>query len=103
MAYKKNYKLRKTKKSYTAEERFLYHCKRSRAPGKFNIKFGGAKHSYSDGFREAFGGINNESGTRAEFGNKSGNAYALGHRRGKKAMDEYAKTGKFPHELYYKN
>ena len=66
----------------------------------FRSKYGGPKHSYSDGFRESFLGHNNESATRNEFGVKSGNAYAAGYKRGKKAAKEYfLKTGKQPFVL----
>ena len=106
MAYKKNknYKRKSSKsKKYTIEERLKYHSNRSRAPGRFNIEFGGPKHSYSDGFREAFWGHNNESATRGEFGKKSGNAYAAGYKRGDKAAKEYfLKTGKHPLDLALK-
>lgn len=97
MAKKKNFKLRK---KYSPEEKLEYHSKRARAPGRFNLKFGGTKHSYSDGFRESFIGHNNEYATRREFGEKSGNAYALGYKRGRKAAKEYfLKTGKQPFDL----
>ena len=103
MAYKKNknYKRKSSKsKKYTIEERLEYHSKRARVPGRFNIKLGGPKHSYSDGFRESFLGHNNESAIRNEFGVKSGNAYAAGYKRGKKAANEYfLKTGENPFKL----
>lgn len=100
MAFKKKYKYKKTRKKYTAEEKLSYYSKRAKAPGRFNLKFGGSKHSYADGFREAFLGHNNESATRREFGEKSGNAYALGYKRGKKTAHEYfMKTGNQPFDL----
>lgn len=106
MTYKKNknYKRKASKsKKYTVEERLEYHSKRARAPGRFNLKYGEPKHSYSDGFREAFTGRNNESPTRREFGEKSGNAYAAGYKRGDKAAKEYfLKTGKQPFVLAMK-
>ena len=100
MAYKKKFK--KFKK-YSSEQKLRYHLNRASAPGRYNLKYGGTKHSYSDGFCEAFSGINNEAATRAEFGKKSGNAYSIGHKRGVKAANEYFnRTGKQPFVLSHK-
>ena len=91
---------KRVKKKYTAQQRYEYHSQRDRACGKFGIKFGSPKHCYSFGFSDAFSGIDNSGATKFEFGNKSGNAYILGHKRGVKAAREYFnKTGKQPFML----
>ncbi len=87
-------------KKYSAEEKFRYHASRSVSCGKHGIKYGSPSHCYSDGFCEAFHSRNNTSGVTSQFGKKSGNAYSLGYKRGRKAMWEYIKTtGKDPYTL----
>ncbi len=95
--------MKKFKKKYTAEEKYQYHANRDVACGKFGLKFGSPKHCYSSGFSDAFSGIDNTRATKGEFGYKSGIAYALGHKRGKKAAIEYfEKTGNQPFDLIRK-
>ena len=90
------------KKKYTAEQKYMYHSSRDRACGKFGIKFGSSKHCYSSGFADAFSGIDNSLATKREFGNKSGNSYSVGYKRGLKAAREYFnKTGKPPFLLTF--
>lgn len=87
-------------KKYTAEEKFRYHRKLDSAPGPNGLKYGGAKHCYSAGFVEAFHGTNNASAIGFEFGKRSGKAYELGYKRGRKAAGEYfMSTGKQPSDL----
>ena len=87
------------KKKYTPEEKYRYHKSRERSCGKYGIKFGSPAHCYSSGFADAFHGRDNTGGYDAEFGKKSGNAYALGYKRGRKAMWDYVKSGKQPGDL----
>lgn len=87
-------------KRYTSEEKFRYHNDRYFSCGKYGLSFGGSKHCYSTGFRDAFKGRNNVGGIESEFGKKSGNSYSLGFKRGKKAAHEYFnRTGKQPFDL----
>lgn len=89
-----------SKKKYTSEQKFRYHSSRDVSCGKYGLKFGGPKHSYSSGFVDGFHHIDNERATRREFGNKSGAAYSLGNKRGKAAANEYfLRTGKQPMHL----
>lgn len=104
MAFKKTkkYKPYGPKQQFSIEQRFSYHFERERHPLKNKIKYGGPKHSYSTGYREAFSGHNNESGQRREFGQESGNAYIMGYRRGERdAYTYWKKTGKQPNDLIF--
>lgn len=88
------------KKKYTSEQKYKYHDDRYFSCGKYGLDFGGSKHSYSAGFRDGFKGIDNTSALKREFGNKSGNSYSIGNRRGKIAAREYFnRTGKQPKDL----
>lgn len=89
------------KKKYTSEEKFRYHNDRYFSCGKYGLKFGGAKHCYSTGFRDGFKGADNYvGGVQREFGKKSARAYALGFKRGRNAASEYlGRTGKQPFTL----
>ena len=94
MAKKKNFK------KYTPEQKYNYHSDRYFSCGKYGLKFGSPGHLYSDGFRDAFSGRDNSRAVADEFGKKSGEAYALGYKRGRKASFEYLQTtGKQPFTL----
>lgn len=87
-------------KKFSSEEKYRYHSDRYFSCGKYGLKFGGPKHSYSVGFRDAFHDRDNKRAVSAEFGKRSGNAYGVGYERGKKAAREYFKrTGKNPSGL----
>ena len=87
-------------KKYTSEQKYKYHDDRYFSCGKYGLNFGGPKHSYSAGFRDAFKSIDNSLAVKREFGKRSGNAYTVGNRRGKKAAMEYFnRTGKQPRDL----
>ena len=87
-------------KKYSSEDKYFYHSSRESACGRYGLNFGDPKHCYSSGFVDAFHGRDNTHGYKAEFGQKSGNGYAMGYRRGKKAAAEYFKrTGKQPSDL----
>ena len=88
------------KKKFTSEEKYRYHSSREVACGKYGLKFGGPKHSYSIGFSDGFHHIDNSSAMRSEFGKRSGASYSIGNKRGKAAAKEYfLRTGKQPSEL----
>ena len=88
------------RKKYSSEEKYCYHKSRVYSAAKHGIKFGDPKHSYSIGFSDGFKDIDNTSSMKSEFGKKSGNAYAIGQRRGVAAAREYfMRTGKDPHAL----
>ena len=90
------------KRKFSIKDRFNYHTSREKNCSKHGIKFGGSKHSYSCGFVDAFSGRDNTSATTREFGKRSGNAYSLGYKRGRKAsLDYFNKTGKQPADLKY--
>ena len=89
-------------KKYSVEQRFNYHSSREYSCVKHGIKFGGTKHSYSIGFVDAFSGRDNTSAIIREFGKRSGKAYSIGYKRGRKAsFDYFNKTGKQPSDLKY--
>lgn len=89
-----------SKKKYSSEEKFRYHNDRYYSCGKYGLKFGGTKHCYSVGFRDAFKGRNDVGAVKSEFGRKSARAYTLGFKRGEKSAWEYLKrTGKQPFSL----
>ena len=96
----------KNRKKYSSEEKFFYHRSRAGNCSKYGLKYGGPKHCYSEGFQEAFGGHDNTHGMTSEFGKRSGRAYALGYKRGRKAAWEYQqRTGNQPLSLateYYR-
>ena len=101
MAYKKNYKRRGNGKKYSSEEKYRYHSSRNTACGRYGLKYGGPKHSYSSGFADGFHFIDNTSATTSEFGKRSGKAYSIGNKRGQAAAIEYSKrTGHNPRSLY---
>lgn len=94
---KKKYKSRK---KYTAEQKYRYHSSREVSCGKYGLKYGGPRHCYSVGFADGFKSINNTGGIKGEFGKRSSNAYAIGNKRGKAAAKEYfLRTGKQPRAL----
>lgn len=78
-----------SKKKYTELERYHYHLDRVYACGRYGLKFGGPKHSYSVGFSDGVSNIDNTGATRSEFGNRSGRAYAAGRKRGRAAAKTY--------------
>ena len=89
-----------TKKNYSSEEKYRYHNSRYFGCGEYGLKFGGTKHCYSTGFRDAFKRDSGVDGIRREFGQKSATAYSLGYKRGKKAAREYfQRTGKQPFSI----
>ena len=89
-----------SKKKYSSEEKFRYHNDRYFSCGKYGLEFGGSKHCYSTGFRDAFKGRDNVGGIQSEFGKKKARAYALGFKRGRNAAYEYLKrTEKQPFSL----
>lgn len=76
-------------------ERYNYHNSRDRSPGRFGIKMGDPKNSYSAGFVDAFHGVNNSYVIRSEFGKHSARAYDRGRRVGVLAAKKYSNnTGK---------
>ena len=77
--------MRKAKKQYTPLEKYQYHDDRTGYTSKYGIKYGGAAHCYSLGFCDAWSSIDNTHAITHEFGNRSGAAYSLGVKRGKKA------------------
>ena len=88
------------RKKYSSEEKYRYHNSRVGSAAKHGIKFGDPKHSYSCGFTDGFHGINNTRALKRELGKKSGNAYAIGQRRGEAAAHEYfMRTGNQPGDL----
>lgn len=89
------------KKKYTSEQKYRYHSSREVSCGKYGLKFGGPKHSYSIGFADGFHSIDNKRGILSEFGRKSGASYSIGNKRGRAAAKEYfLRTGKQPSDLH---
>ena len=89
------------RKQYTPLQKYQYHYDRRGNLTKHKLRYGGPKHSYSEGFVQAFEGRNNTAAMTHEFGKHSGRAYAKGYERGRKAAFEYQRTtGKQPGDIY---
>lgn len=89
------------KKKFSVKQRFDYHNDRYFGCGRYGLEFGGTKHSYSTGFRDAFYGCHNTDSVIREFGKKSGVAYESGYKRGLRAAEKYfLTTGKQPSEIH---
>lgn len=83
------------KKKYTELEKLKYHHDREYSCGRFGLKFGGPKHTYSFGFNDGVSGFDNTAAVRSESGRKMARVYSTGYKRGQAAARSYfKKTGK---------
>ena len=83
---------RMANKHYTLAEKIRYHNTRADYPGRFNLRLGSGKQSYSFGFSDAMRGFDNASAVKANFGNKAFFAYNQGQRRGNAEIKNYLKN-----------
>lgn len=79
------------RKQYSEKERYDYHFDRFFHPENRKIGNKSPKRFYSEGFIDAFHGVNDSDSVRGWFGIKALFAYRQGQRIGHKADANYAK------------
>ncbi|MBQ8146027.1 MAG: hypothetical protein IJ039_04530 [Clostridia bacterium] len=67
------------------KRRYVYHLNRDMNPARYNLRYGGTKHSYSMGYTDACENRpNNRRTIKNHYGSASASSYSLGYARGQK-------------------